>query len=167
MISGRSFCRRQLFPCYFGSALKLEGVDALLAGINRYTAAPHYRSEFGAKVYKIARDAQGRRLTYLKVTGGVLRVKDVLRGHGNGRRAMGRKSRPAPLVFRRQVPVSGRGARPGMVCAVTGLTKTYPGEGLGAETTSVPPVLEPVLTYQVLLPERLRPTHGAFAASAA
>ena len=74
--------RRQLFPCYFGSALKLEGVDALLEGLSRYAVSPQYREAFGAKVYKIARDAQGRRLTYLKVTGGVLRVKDALSGVG-------------------------------------------------------------------------------------
>lgn len=152
--------RRQLFPCYFGSALKLEGVDALLAGINRYTAAPHYRSEFGAKVYKIARDAQGRRLTYLKVTGGVLRVKDVLRGTGTDGAPWEEKADQLRLYSGARFQSLDE-APAGMVCAVTGLTKTYPGEGLGAETTSVPPVLEPVLTYQVLLPEGYDP-HTAF-----
>ena len=148
--------RRQLFPCYFGSALKLEGVDGLLDGLSRYTVSPNYHEAFGAKVYKIGRDTQGRRLTYLKVTGGVLRVKDVLSGTGADGEAWEEKADQIRLYsgtkFQSldEVPA-------GMVCAVTGLTKTYPGEGLGRETASVPPVLEPVLNYQILLPDGCDP----------
>ena len=148
--------RRQLFPCYFGSALKLEGVDALLEGLSRYAVSPQYREAFGAKVYKIARDAQGRRLTYLKVTGGVLRVKDALSGVGADGETWEEKADQLRLYSGTKFQSLDE-ATAGMVCAVTGLTKTYPGEGLGTETASVPPVLEPVLNYQILLPDGCDP----------
>jgi ribosomal protection tetracycline resistance protein len=153
---------RRLFPCYFGSALRLEGVDALLSGLRRYAPSPAYGAEFGARVYKIARDPQGERLTYLKVTGGTLRVKDLLTnrraGLGEGeaweekadqlRLYSGAKYRMAEEV----------GA--GTVCAVTGLSRTYPGQGLGWERDWRRSVLEPVLTYRVLLPDGCDP-HAA------
>lgn len=148
--------RRQLFPCYFGSALKLEGVEALLAGLERFSVPPQYREKFGAKVYKIARDASGRRLTYLKVTGGVLRVKDVLTGVDSVGNPWEEKADQIRLYSGAKFQSLDE-APAGMVCAVTGLTKTWPGEGLGIETASVPPVLEPVLTYQILLPEGCDP----------
>ncbi len=147
---------RRLFPCYFGSALKLEGVDNLLDGLAQYTVFPQYRETFGAKVYKIARDAQGRRLTYLKVTGGVLRVKDVLSGTGMDGESWEEKADQIRLYSGAKFQALEE-APAGMVCAVTGLTKTYPGEGLGREAASVPPVLEPVLNYQILLPEGCDP----------
>ena len=143
---------RKLFPCYFGSALRLEGVDALLAGLERYAPAPRYPEEFGATVYKIARDVLGARLTYLKVTGGALRVKDVL-SHRDGAGAEQWEEKVDQIRIYsgakfRTVEEAGAGT----VCAVTGLSRTCPGQGLGAQVQSAPPVLEPVLTYQVLLP---------------
>ncbi len=162
---------RQLFPCYFGSALKVVGVEDLLAGITRYAKVPVRGSEFGAKVYKIARDDAGKRLTYLKVTGGALRVKDVLRGgaamsvgdrEGQGTHAGNRGSNANDEAWEEKVDqiriYSGAKfeavseAAAGTICAVTGLTKTFAGQGLGAEPTSELPMLEPVLTYQILLP---------------
>ena len=153
--------RRQLFPCYFGSALKLEGIDALLEGLSRDTAEPRFRGEFGAKVYKIARDEQGRRLTYLKVTGGVLRVKDVLSGISVSGEPWEEKADQLRLYSGTRFQALDE-APAGMVCAVTGLTMTWPGEGLGIEAASVPPVLEPVLNYQIILPDGCSP-HTALA----
>ena len=141
---------RKAFPCYFGSALKLDGVDALLDGLERYLPAPQYGADFGARVFKIARDAQGNRLSYLKITGGALSVREQLSGGEDGgwqekvsgiRIYSGEKFRTAERV------------ESGMVCAVTGLTHTRPGMGLGAEAGALPPVLEPVLGYRVCLPE--------------
>ncbi len=135
--------RRQVFPCYFGSALKLQGVETLLQGIARYTYEPVYGQELAARVYKIERDANGSRLTNLKVTGGSLKVKGLLNGEkidqiriysGAGYR----------LVER---------AEAGCVCAVTGLDKTYSGQGLGAQADGEKPSLVPVLSYRVELPE--------------
>ena len=146
--------KRKLFPCFFGSALKLDGVDAFLHGLEQYARCPTYPEAFGAKIYKIAWDPQGNRLTYLKVTGGSLKVRALL----SNRRA----DLPEEKVWEEKVNqiriYSGAKyqavdeALAGAVCAVTGLSKTYPGEGLGMEASSEPPVLEPVLTYQVLLP---------------
>ena len=155
-------CRRRLFPCWFGSALKLTGVDEFLEGMERYLAPRSYPPAFGAKVYKIARDEQGNRLTYLKVTGGSLRVKALLTNR--------REGTPEERIWEEKVDqiriYSGAKFEPadqipaGTVCAVTGLSRTYPGEGLGIEAASKLPVLEPVLTYRVLLPEGGDP-HGA------
>ena len=135
---------RRLFPCFFGSALKLYGVKELLQGIFDYTEIPEYPAEFGAKVFKIARDAQGNRLTYLKVTGGKLRVKMQLSQQekvNQIRIYSGEKYETADEISA------------GRVCAVTGLSETFPGEGIGIEGASGMPVLEPVLTYRLLLPE--------------
>lgn len=146
--------QRKLFPCYFGSALKLEGVDAFLQGLIKYVRCPSYPEAFGAKVYKIAWDPQGNRLTYLKVTGGGLKVRALLSNQRDGL--------PEGKLWEEKINqiriYSGAKYQAvdevcaGTVCAVTGLSKTYPGEGLGLEDSSEPPVLEPVLTYQVLLP---------------
>ncbi len=145
---------RRIFPCYFGSALKLEGVESFLLGLAQYTTAPSPKEGFGAKVYKIARDEQGNRLTYMKITGGRLRVKELLTNRDN-------------LVLETEVweekvdqirLYSGvryettETVEAGCVCAVTGLSKTYPGEGLGKEAVSEIPILEPVLNYKLLLP---------------
>ena len=148
---------RKVFPCWFGSALKLDGVAELLRGIGRYAVPPLYPKEFGAKVFKIARDPQGARLTYLKVTGGSLRVKTLL----TNRRPGGPE--PAELLWEEKADqlrlYSGPQYRlaetvpAGTVCAVTGLSRTYPGQGLGVEPESSIPLLEPVLSYQMCLPE--------------
>ena len=146
---------RKLFPCWFGSALKLDGVEAFLRGMARYARVPQYPEEFGAKVYKIGHDAQGARLTYLKVTGGTLPVKSVLSG-GAGDGAWSEKADQLRIYsggkYRLAETVSAGG-----VCAVTGLTKTYPGEGLGAEPDTPAPVLDSFLTYQVILPADCEP----------
>lgn len=134
---------RKVFPCYFGSALKLTGVEELLEGLATFTTAKKYPDEFGAKVYKIARDSQGARLTYLKITGGRLRVKDVI-GEGKVDQIRIYSGNKHELAME---------AEAGMVCAVTGLDHTYPGQGLGYESASDMPVLEPVLTYRIVLPE--------------
>lgn len=135
---------RKVFPCYFGSALKMQGVDALLGGIEKYAQMPSYREEFGARIYKISRDAHGSRLTHMKITGGLLKVKMPLE---NGEKVD-------------QIRIySGAGFETvdevgvGRICAVTGLSKTRTGQGLGFEGRGAAPVLEPVLTYQIKLPE--------------
>ncbi|MGI6030761.1 MAG: NYN domain-containing protein [Eubacteriales bacterium] len=143
----RLVSQRKVFPCYFGSALRLEGVEALLDGLGQYAPQPCWPETFGARVYKISRDSQGARLTHLKVTGGVLRVKDVLAGpEGEEKADQLRLYSGSKFQLAQEVPA-------GMVCAVTGLEHSWPGQGLGAELSSVPPVLEPVLHYQVQLPQ--------------
>lgn len=148
----RAIAQRKLFPCFFGSALRLEGVDAFLEALETYTLLRDPPAEFGAKIYKISRDAQGVRLTWLKVTGGVLKPKTVLRGRDKTGADWEEKADQLRLYSGAKFqPVSEVAA--GGVCAVTGLAHTYSGEGLGAEPDSPDPALEPVLTYQVLLPE--------------
>ena len=148
--------RRSIFPCYFGSALKLQGVDELIGGLHRYTRQPAAGQEFGARVFKVAQDERGGRLTYLKVTGGCLNVKDTLQGHRPGG---GGWSEKADQLRRYSGPryELARQVLPGQVCAVTGLSQACPGEGLGAEGWAQPPVLEPVLSYRVELPEGVEP----------
>ncbi|MDO4275472.1 MAG: TetM/TetW/TetO/TetS family tetracycline resistance ribosomal protection protein [Eubacteriales bacterium] len=158
----RLIARRKVYPCYFGSALKMTGVEEFLEGIRKYAVPPVYPRQFGAKVYKIARDDQGNRLTYMKITGGSLKVKSMVT---NG------KAPGEPLAHQSSVEeiweekadqiriYSGakfetqKEAEAGTVCAVTGLTHTYPGQGLGIERESEMPVLEPVLNYQIQLPQ--------------
>lgn len=150
--------KRRLFPCYFGSALRLEGIDQLLAGLEHYADRPEYPSEFGARVFKIARDAQGSRLTYLKVTGGNLKVKDLLSG-GVGEGRWEEKADQLRIYSGAKYRTVDQ-ASVGTVCAVTGLSHTFAGEGLGWESGTDAPVLEPVLTYQVELSEGCDP-HSA------
>ncbi|MGN0335845.1 MAG: NYN domain-containing protein [Lachnospiraceae bacterium] len=151
----RLISERKVFPVYFGSALKLTGVEELLDGISAYAAEKQYPQEFGARVFKITRDDQGNRLTHLKVTGGVLKVKDLLSNRKTGM--------PEEEVWEEKVNqiriYSGdkfetvSEAAAGNVCAVTGLTKTYSGQGLGQEGALEKVLLEPVLTYRLILPE--------------
>ena len=136
-----------MFPCFFGSALKLEGIKELLAGLEEYTAEPPRGDEFGARVFKISDDPQGARLTHMKITSGCLKVKDVLHGSGWAEKAdQIRIYSGAKYQTVDQAPA-------GMVCAVTGLTAAHPGDGLGAEAGAPSPVLEPVLAYRAVLPE--------------
>ena len=152
-IPEREICRmvreRKVFPCYFGSALKLQGVEELLKGLESWMTPPVYGKEFGAKVYKISRDDQGNRLTHLKITGGTLKVKDVIAVPGMEE---GEKVNQIRVYSGAKAEMVSE-AEAGMICAVTGLTQTKPGQGLGAESESELPLLEPVLTYRVNLPE--------------
>jgi len=152
---GEAIAKRLVFPCFFGSALKLWGVQEFLQGISAYTMIPEYPSGFGARVFKIARDSAGTRLTYLKVTGGVLRVKMPISnktGAVIGEQVWEEKADQlriydgAKYKTVEEVPAGG-------ICAVTGLTRTYAGQGLGEEAGKGVPMLEPVLTYRILLPE--------------
>ena len=143
----QSIRQRQVFPCFFGSALKLEGIKELLAGLEEYTAEPPRGDEFGARVFKISDDPQGARLTHMKITSGCLKVKDVLHGSCWAEKAdQIRIYSGAKYQTVDQAPA-------GMVCAVTGLTSAHPGDGLGAEAGAPSPVLEPVLAYRAVLPE--------------
>lgn len=149
---------RKLFPCYFGSALKLEGIKQLLRGIETYAPDRNYADVFGAKVYKIARDEQGNRLTYMKVTGGKLAVKDVLEGKEALHNAEGWSEKINQIrIYSGAKYETVNEVTAGTICAVTGLTKTYPGEGLGMEPASELPIMEPILTYQIMLPEDCNP----------
>ncbi|HNU79203.1 MAG TPA: TetM/TetW/TetO/TetS family tetracycline resistance ribosomal protection protein [Bacillota bacterium] len=139
--------RRKVFPCFFGSALKLEGIEQFMQGIAKYATAPCYPDEFGAKIFKITRDEQGNRLTHLKITGGKLKVKDVLAGGI-------RKEKVNQIrIYSGQKYEAVSEAEAGSVCAVTGLSRGKPGEGLGIEAAAPAPVLEPVLIYRILLLE--------------
>lgn len=135
--------QRRVFPCYFGAALHVEGVEALLDGVAAYGPRPVYSEEFGARVFKISRDQGGARLTHLKVTGGSLRVKMPM---------LSEKADQIRLYNGAAYETADE-VQAGEICAVTGLTQTYAGQGLGAEPESALPVLEPVLTYRVGLPE--------------
>lgn len=143
---------RKLFPCLFGSGLKLTGVDAFLAALTRYAAPPEYPAEFGARVFKIMRDAQGNRLTCLKVTGGQLRVRAPLTYFPRGADAPVQEKVNAIRLYSGEKFDAAETVPAGGVCAVQGLTQTYPGQGLGSAAASMPPSLEPVLTYRIGLP---------------
>ena len=161
----RLIVQRKIFPCYFGSALKEKGVKDFWNGVQKYTAEPERPTEFGAKVFKIARDEQGNRFTYMKITGGSLKVKTLLSSNSNGQSLPGRKAEEAAWEEKADQIRLYSGAKyeltseaeAGTVCAVTGLTRTYPGEGLGIEQESELPILEPVLNYQIILPDDCDP----------
>ena len=138
--------KRKLFPCWFGSALKLEGVAEFLQGLEHYAPRPQYGPDFAARVFKISRDSQGARLTWMKITGGSLKVKALLSGPGWEEKA------DQLRIYSGAKFQAVDEAAAGTVCAVTGLSATAAGEGLGAEAEALPPALEPVLTYQVVLP---------------
>jgi small GTP-binding protein len=146
----RLIANRKAFPCYFGSALKLLGVKELLKGLETYGQAGSYTAEFGARVYKISRDDQGNRLTHLKVTGGVLKVKAELETGKEG--APGEKVNQIRIYSGSKFQTVQEAAA-GTICAVTGLGETFPGQALGAEGEAKLPFLEPVLTYQMILPD--------------
>lgn len=151
----RLIARRRVFPCWFGSALKLTGVDAFLRGIAAYTDEPKRGRDFGARVFKIARDPQGARLTFLKVTGGSLRVKTLLSGDGWEEKA------DQLRIYSGTKYTLTETADAGTVCTVTGLSHTEPGDGLGMETAQEAPVLLPVLEYR-LVPEKAISPQEAF-----
>ncbi|WP_291258109.1 translation factor GTPase family protein [Flavonifractor sp.] len=138
--------RRKLFPCWFGSALKLEGVAEFLQRLEHYAPRPRYGPDFAARVFKISRDSQGARLTWMKITGGSLKVKALLSGPGWEEKV------DQLRIYSGAKFQAVDEAAAGTVCAVTGLSATAAGEGLGAEAEALPPALEPVLTYQVVLP---------------
>ena len=166
--------QRKLFPCYFGSALKLQGVEELLAGLERWMGSENTekhslsagtkaeqavgkteirdqkdsRNAFGAKVFKISRDEQGSRLTHLKITSGCLKVKEFLQEKGKEPEKVNQIRIYSGMKYE-----TVNEAMPGMICAVTGPLNTYPGQGIGTEAESELPVLEPVLNYRVELPE--------------
>ena len=137
---------RKLFPCLFGAALKVKGVDALLDALDRFALEPDWPEEFAARVFKISRDERGERLTWMKIVGGVLKVRDGVRGPDWEEKATQlRLYSGAKFIPLDQAPA-------GTVCAVTGLSRTWAGQGLGAEEDWAGPELEPVLAYQVLPP---------------
>lgn len=153
---------RKIFPCFFGSALKLTGVEELLNGLLRYTGGTVYPAGFGARIYKITRDAQGNRLTHMKITGGSLKARDELSGMGEASFQSGgqiRRREPWTEKINQIRLYSGEKfethaeVTAGEICAVTGLTKTRAGEGLGFERGTVRPELSPILSYSVLLPD--------------
>lgn len=161
--------KRKVFPCFFGSALKLDGVESFMKGLVDYTVPRQYPESFGAKVFKITRDDSGNRLTYMKITGGTLKVRDAL--SNQKKLTCGNESENVLLAgekYRKEITweekvnqircYSGKKYEvvneiaAGSICAVTGLTQTYPGEGLGIESVETIPILEPVLSYQIILP---------------
>ena len=148
--------KRKLFPCCFGSALKLKGVEALLDVLDRYAPEKTYPADFGARVYKISRDAQGNRLTWLKVTGGSLKVRSVLR-YVNQKNEEREEKLVQLRCYSADKFTAPEEVFAGQLTAVTGLTETYAGQALGGETFSLPPALEPVMTYRVGLPKGADP----------
>lgn len=145
--------RERLFPCFPGSALKLSGVQELLLGLEALTRTPSYPLEFAARVYQIGRDAQGNRLTYLKVTGGCLRVRSTLSYCLPSGETVEEKVKELRFYSGAKFE-TGLEVPAGCICAALGLSQTYPGQSLGAAADTLPPLLEPVMTY------RLRPPQG-------
>ncbi len=147
----RAVKRRKVFPCYFGSALKLEGLEQFMQGLVNYTLNPFYPDTFGAKIFKITRDEQGNRLTHMKLTGGKLKVKDVLT-NGIWEEKVNQIRIYSGNKFEAVSEIEA-----GSVFAVTGLSECKPGEALGIEEASMAPVLESVLLYQIILPKGYDP----------
>lgn len=147
----KSIKQRKVFPCFFGSALKLEGVDKLMEGIAKYSCVPVYKEAFGARIFKISRDEQGNRLTHMKLTGGRLKVKDIITYGGFEEKVNQIR------VYSGQRFESASEIEAGSICAVTGLNYTKAGEGLGDESSYTAPVLESVLSYRIILPEGCDP----------
>ena len=153
--TARLIAARQIYPCFFGSALKLEGVEMFLEAMHELTRMPDYPAAFGAKVFKISRDEKDERLTYLKVTGGALRVRDLISG-GAGDEAWEEKANQL-RVYSGIKFTNIQTAPAGSVCAVTGLNRTYPGMGLGCEPQAEAPELQPVLTYRLIWNDNIDP----------
>lgn len=147
----RAVLKRRVFPCCFGAALKLSGVEAFLKALTKYTQTPIYPNVFGAKIFKISRDEQGNRLTHMKLTGGRLKVKEVLT-NGQWEEKVNQIR-----IYSGQKYEAVNEIEAGCVFAVTGLTQTRAGEGLGAEKASEAPILEPVLSYRIIPPEGCDP----------
>lgn len=141
--------QRKVIPCFFGSALKMEGIRELSDALEKYTESPSYPAETGAKVFKIARDDQGNRLTYVKVTGGVLKPRMEI---ADSRNTWMEKINQIRIYSGGRYETAEE-AQAGMVCALTGLSMTRPGEGIGCEMPSMGPTLEPILTYRLILPD--------------
>lgn len=146
-----AIAERLVFPCFYGSALRMDGIGHLLDALHGYMKAKEYPEELGARVYKIGRDSRGTRLTYLKVTGGALKVKDRISYDGLEEKI------DQVRLYSGEKFVTTDEVCAGEVCAVTGLTATCPGQGLGIEQTTSVPVLEPVLNYQIHLPQDVNP----------
>ena len=141
----------KIYPCFFGSALNLEGVENLMGGLIKYSREPSYHEEFGAKVYKISRDHKGERLTHMKITGGSIKVRDTLE-LDSGEEKVNQIRLYSGDKYKTASSLSA-----GSICAVTGLTNTSPGQGLGIEKKSDSPFIEPVLSYSIILPEGCEP----------
>ena len=140
--------RRTVFPCFFGSALKFDGIYEFLSAFDTYTKMPKLHTEFGAKVYKITHDNDGNRLTHIKITGGTLNAKDVIKTEAEDGKNVSEKA-DTLRIYSGEKYTSSNSVSQGMVCAVTGLTNTMAGMGLGFESNAKKPVLEPVLTYKL------------------
>lgn len=143
---------RKVFPCAFGSGLKLEGVDKLLELIEKYAVQPRYDAVFGAKVFKIIRDSQGNRLSCMKITGGELKLKDSIEYEDADGSVLSEKVNGIRIYSGAKFEAATK-AEAGTVCAVQGLSRSYIGQGLGKEKNSSAPELEPVLSYRVNLPK--------------
>ncbi len=143
--------REQLFPCLFGSALKLEGTKELLSTLERFCLPPYYPEEFSARVYKISRDAQGNRLTFLKITGGSLKVRTALSYTPKGGEPLEEKVTQLRLYSGASYKQVEQ-VQAGQVCAVLGITSLLAGDTLGAEKEAAAPLLSPVMTYHIRLP---------------
>ena len=148
--------KRKLFPCFFGSALKLRGIEELLEGLDTYAPEKDYPAEFAAKVYKISRDPQGNRLTWLKVTGGSLKVRSVL-DYVNSKGEKRQEKVVQLRLYSADKFTAPEELTAGQVAAVTGLSETFAGQALGAEPTGLAYALEPVMTYRVSLPKGADP----------
>lgn len=144
--------QRKLFPCYFGSGLKLDGVENFLQGIGSYTVSAKITETFGAKIYKIARDDQGNRLTYLKITGGVLKVRApvLYMDSESGQEIIEKISQIRIYSGSKYITVDSVAV--GSICAVLGLTKSLPGQSLGNSDPSIAPMIEPALSYRINFP---------------
>ncbi len=153
--------QRQIFPCFFGSALKDFGVDELLEQMNLFMKEKDYSQEFAARVFKIGRDHQNNRLTYMKITGGSLKVKQMLEGLEWGKEEPWSEKADQIRLYSGNTYEMKEVVQAGQVCAITGLSKTYAGEALGAEEEDIEAFLEPVLTYRMELPENIN-VHQAY-----
>ncbi len=138
--------KRKVFPCFFGSALKLDGVEEMMQGMSDYIIFPSYSNDFGAKVFKITRDENGNRLTHMKITGGKLKVKDVLKKDDWEEKVNQIR------IYSGDKFEAVNEIEAGSVCAVTGLSRSMPGDSFGIEKSCYEPVLEPVLFYRMILP---------------
>ena len=147
---------RKLFPCCFGAALKLEGVEERLEVLDAYAPSRDTASDFGARVYKISRDPQGARLTWLRVTGGELKVRDPICYVNQKGESCEEKILQIRLYSADKFTAAER-VPAGTLCAVTGLSQSFSGQGLGCESAGAPPALEPVMTYRVELPKGCDP----------